>query len=110
MSITLDMRQEDVDRGMAWLDELIPKWLDRIDLKTLDFSSCFNCVAGQVFAVNLSRTNGYDHVKSTYFRNSVEETARHGFSEYRSESHDALAVYEVLEVLWVKAITKRLAA
>lgn len=36
--------------GVAFLDETVPDWRERINLDTLDVSSGQNCVLGQVFA------------------------------------------------------------
>lgn len=39
-----------VARGAALLDEKLPGWAERIDLATLELSSCYRCVLGQLFA------------------------------------------------------------
>lgn len=44
-----DGMQERVDRGVQFLDAVVPDWRDLIDLKHLDFSDPAFCVLGQVF-------------------------------------------------------------
>ena len=41
---------ESVERGAQWLDEVRPGWHKQIDLSQLNLASCQLCVAGQVFA------------------------------------------------------------
>ena len=43
------MWKEQVDNGVAYLDEVKPGWRELIDLKRLDISSVRCCVLGQVF-------------------------------------------------------------
>lgn len=38
-----------VARGAVWLDEHYPQWWERIEISTLDVSSCHLCVLGQVY-------------------------------------------------------------
>lgn len=40
-----------IEAGMALLDRQAPGWEDRVDLRTLDVSSCTRCVVGQLFDV-----------------------------------------------------------
>jgi hypothetical protein len=39
---------ERVDAGAAWLDNHYPRWVDRIDLDTLDLGNCTRCIGGQL--------------------------------------------------------------
>jgi hypothetical protein len=40
--------QEQVDRGVIFLDERFPGWFNRINLETLDVSCHWGCVLGQL--------------------------------------------------------------
>lgn len=58
-----------VARGVALLDRKAPGWVDRIDLDTLELSSAFDCVLGQLYrgfgagmyALNLDRESAMAH-------------------------------------------------
>ncbi len=39
---------ECVERGMEWLDQKYPDWLERVRPENLDLSYCTNCVLGQL--------------------------------------------------------------
>lgn len=41
--------RERIERGAAWLDEVRPDWREHINLATLELSSGYHCVLGQVF-------------------------------------------------------------
>lgn len=38
-----------VNKGVMWLDETIPDWRKRINVRTLYMESCRSCVIGQLF-------------------------------------------------------------
>ena len=38
-----------VQRGELFLDEHVPGWRERVDIRTLDLANGFQCVLGQVF-------------------------------------------------------------
>lgn len=63
---TIDER---IDAGVAWLDDNVPDWLDRIDLARLDLSSECACVLGQTFAhvAEPCGRTGFDAVTSKRF-------------------------------------------
>lgn len=44
-----------IERGMALLDEKVPGWEHRVDLKTLDLNDCTECVVGQLFQTYINR-------------------------------------------------------
>ena len=39
-----------VEAGVAWLDEHVPDWVDRVEVKDLELTSACDCVLGQIFA------------------------------------------------------------
>jgi len=41
--------EQAVAKGAAWLDEHYPRWVDAIDLATLELSDCEMCMLGQVW-------------------------------------------------------------
>jgi hypothetical protein len=41
--------QERVDRGVAYMNDVKPGWVEMIDLKTFNLFSSTDCVIGQVF-------------------------------------------------------------
>lgn len=47
---TIDER---VTAGATYLDEVVPDWLGRIDVDTLDIASCSTCILGQLFGGSL---------------------------------------------------------
>ena len=47
--LTIEDAKARVKLGAAWLDERYPNWWDKIDLGTLELSSCDLCVLGQVW-------------------------------------------------------------
>jgi hypothetical protein len=40
---------EEVKAGMALLDERVPEWRKKVNPSSLNMSSCFSCILGQVF-------------------------------------------------------------
>jgi hypothetical protein len=48
---------ERVSAGARWLDAVAPGWESRIDPHTLEMSSEFNCICGQVFDDHAADTN-----------------------------------------------------
>lgn len=51
-----------VQRGATWLDQIIPGWREKIDLKNLNIDSGYYCVLGQL-GRNLDWLEGY---RNTY--------------------------------------------
>ena len=45
----LELAKERVTKGHQWLDQNYPGWKEKIDLDTLELSSCLNCVLGQLY-------------------------------------------------------------
>ena len=40
--------RENVQRGIAYLNDNVPGWFNRIDLDILDLNSCSKCIKGQL--------------------------------------------------------------
>lgn len=59
-----DTIQDQVLRGAAFLDQTKPEWYTLVDIDTLEMGSSANCVAGQVFADEVSGDlwDGYDYL------------------------------------------------
>lgn len=43
------MYTEQIERGVEWLNENYPGWVNKIDLKQLEMVNCFSCVLGQLY-------------------------------------------------------------
>jgi len=43
------MFEKQIARGMAWLDENFPGWVEKIVLENLNLGSSCDCVLGQTF-------------------------------------------------------------
>lgn len=43
------MFEQEVKNGMTWLDEIEPRWINRINTNTLQLRVCHRCVLGQLF-------------------------------------------------------------
>lgn len=46
------MYEQDVARGVATLDDVLPGWRDRVDVTRLDVASVCDCVVGQALGVD----------------------------------------------------------
>jgi hypothetical protein len=42
------MYEQKIAQGVAYLDEKVPGWWDKVDLDTLELDSCVKCVLGQL--------------------------------------------------------------
>lgn len=61
MSKTLEQElNENIDRGIEFLDKHFDGWLDKIDINTLNITSCKNCVMGQLIG-DYFDTENYIH-------------------------------------------------
>lgn len=100
----------DVARGIAWLDEEVPGWRDRINLGTLNVGELRNCVLGQVFGAEAEAegaSDGFMYVASGAWerrhypeRTSAEVVTGSG-SWARTHGFDiSFADYEELTAEW----------
>lgn len=123
-----------IARGMEWLDQERPGWLDRIDMARLDVGCPCNCLLGQEFDLELPRnqriervnhawdflSDGYDcglHYAASLYNlasntSAVEWAVQHGFSiepELTSLFYegDVDVSYGVLTDQWREAILAR---
>lgn len=55
--------ETEVRRGMDLLDEICPDWIDRVNLDTLNISSCTDCVLGQLCGDYRDRYYAYPKMK-----------------------------------------------
>ena len=84
-----------IERGAALLDTAAPGWEGKIDLNTLDLSSGWYCVVGQVYGDyidGLAELNG----------EAEEQPWKYGFESMAAESYDSLTDK------WRRFITRRL--
>lgn len=80
------MYEKRIDNGIRFLDEhLGPEWPHRIDLNTLELTSCTTCVCGQLFGgeaalvEEIDTEDGYDYV-SNYLLTAWEDRVGCGFA------------------------------
>lgn len=92
--------EERVMRGARLLDEKVPGWEEKVNLKFLDMGDSFCCVLGQVYD-DCSYGEALDSLGLISWRTSLD-TGWHGFDQ------DLVARYDVLQHFWVEEITKRL--
>jgi hypothetical protein len=96
----MSIHDSNIERGMALLDEKVPGWDQRIDLRSLDVGSRMQCVVGQLFGV---RDN--DLLYLGYQALGVKRPRQYGFSldwdlGYR-------ATYGGLTTAWKRKIRER---
>ena len=82
-----------INRGVAFLDEVKPKWLKKIKLKKLNISHDKKCVLGQVFGSFGKAAEDYN---LSYHSGSIEK----GFASFH------VIEDEKLTKLWKKKIKK----
>ena len=89
-----------IARGFVLLDEKVPGWEHRVDLKTLDLGSWTRCVVGQLFDVQKRELlwEGFSAL-------GVESPRAYGFS-LNWDLHHA-ATYGGLTNAWKRAIRAR---
>lgn len=111
------MYEEQINRGIAVLDEKQPGWENRIDLKTLTLSSICHCVVGQLVG-NVKTAVWEDASVKRYSsflmeltgaseRMHIVESVNYGFDldpEFATYPN-----YDVLTAEWKTAIWARLA-
>ncbi len=90
-----------VARGMALLDEKVPGWRERIELRDLDMTDCQLCVLGQIFGDYM---DGLDEVlPEALIALGRDIEADAGF-ELLHAGRDATGRYAVLADAWREAI------
>lgn len=89
-----------IEQGMALLDEKVPGWEYRLDLRTLDVNSCTQCVVGQLFGIHNS-----DLLYLGYQALGVESPRQYGFSLDWDLSYRA--TYGGLNRAWKRKIRER---
>jgi hypothetical protein len=98
--------EERVAAGVAWLDEHVPDWPDRIKLPELDLKSCLNCVLGQLFGdFDEAPYAARDHAQPLGFdRVLPPEVDRLSWTAIESAIE---ADYEALNAEWRRVIESR---
>jgi hypothetical protein len=92
-------------RGVAKLDDEIPNWWEKIDLKTFDIESSTYCVLGQL--------GGFGLMQSYLGFESIEETKAHGFEALGVDRENCKVPgvvskqYAKLQELWYDEIESR---
>ena len=94
-----------VERGATLLDERQPGWADQIDLGTLNMSSCWFCVLGQLyedFGAGAAWLFGENHRHWRPSREALEQATMHGFQTLDDDEQ-----WEDLRDAWWAAIRDR---
>ena len=92
------MFEHEIEKGIAWLDEVSPGWEGEIDLAQLDIMSPYKCILGQLFLWEGSR---YDP--------SPPGMTDYGFLLPWRTGVDCQQGYSILTEEWRAAIKTRLA-
>lgn len=109
-SFNLDGPAVTVPRGVAWLDENRPGWVNEIDLARLDMKLSTDCILGQLYGRfwNAPSVNVFDALPG------VEWATERGFWCNVTDDSGQLGVaesYEILNREWINTILdRRLAA
>lgn len=98
------MYEERVARGATLLDERVPDWATRVDVKSLDVWNLENCVLGQLFGHYRS-----DAAHATLGIFGGDEYASHGF-QLTDDEYVSRDDYGALTELWCAAIAERVSA
>lgn len=102
----MELIQEAVQRGVAWMDRNVPEWHTQIDLDTLDMSSMCHCVLGQTigfFAVVHVPGRGHSWAGRNGF---ALPYALSGLGPYRSKARMRL-YWSELRRAWVHEIERK---
>ena len=97
--------EQRVARGAAHLDVVRPGWHDRIDVGTLELSSCIRCVVGQL-------GNGYDFIDRR-MELGMDDGRSFGIDLQRGKNFDYVAdderveAWRFLQDAWIAAIADR---
>jgi hypothetical protein len=88
------MYEDNIARGMVYLDKKCPGWTDRINLSELDLPNCNDCVLGQLGV-------SYGHFRRDH--NLGETDAR----SYGFDMGSYVGCWATLTDEWKAAITER---
>lgn len=90
-----------VERGTESLDNTMPGWWEKVDLSTLDISSCSRCVLGQVFKTHVKDwQNAFNYGRDVLCEGSHQTAVADGFSaRYWSDLGDDVSDVEGVAVL-----------
>lgn len=118
---------ERVERGMAWLDEHCPNWVDEINLSRLDLGDGNQCVLGQTAecllpdykvttphecSCGLCGKPDYMAVVDAFADLESEGPDAYGFDTWVdwAEPYETRTTYEMLTIAWKEKIQERLSA
>ncbi|HSW91503.1 MAG TPA: hypothetical protein VLG09_02565 [Candidatus Saccharimonadales bacterium] len=96
--LALSIVHEEVQHGVDFLDEVMPNWHEKIDLRKFDLGDASECVCGQVFANEVSEgswaDSGYGYARHTFpeLSDNGEGTFAYGFEV------DGLTAYEGIDL------------
>lgn len=66
------MFEQNIQKGVEFLDQNYPNWLDKVDVSELDLSDCHQCIMGQLFGHYIKGKRKYGGEKMKKFGFSVE--------------------------------------
>src|SRR6478736_1513553 len=95
-----DMLHCNVVEGAEWLDTEKPGWENEIDLSTLEMSSGYACIAGQLFMghfAQLNRAYGIAFVVAHGFEVPMIKNEM-VFPQISSEIYEALAIEWIVQI------------
>src|SRR5690554_6898255 len=98
-----------VAKGVAWLDQLMPGWHNKVHLSVLDANSPDHCIAGQVFRDQ----GGQFFIAQLPSELSYFCPYRYGFGlwpgqDYMNCPEEEAVAYEDLTELWASVIQDRI--
>lgn len=104
---------ENVQRGIAWLDENVPNWVSRIDLTIFNMRSAYACVLGQLFD-GYGNESGFGYALEIHFCAPDVSSDDYGFSapidslrpKQPDDTYDD-QIWAFLDGLWYSAIAIR---
>lgn len=91
--------EERVANGMAFLDERVPGWRERIDFFCLDLGTTCRCVVGQIY--------GHYDDGSDMLGISLGQGERLGFVGKGSEEGERAKEYPALTAAWKSALAAK---
>jgi hypothetical protein len=96
--------QENVNNGVALLDEKAPGWREKMNLDKLNMSNCIDCVLGQVFGDFFDGVTALGFTAPLTADTIREKLVEHGFL---LAEHDFIQRQErKLAKFWVDALNK----
>lgn len=84
-------KEEEVRRGIAWMDEWVPDWRESINRENLDMRNGADCILGQVFG-------DYDEAVNN---NGILDPAFLGFILLDFMADSYTADYQALKETWL---------